>query len=295
MMDTVAPMTQAWRHLVASAPAGVGVCAVIGHPVAQSVSPAMHSAGYEALGLNFTFGKVEVVPQDLFEAVSSIRSLGIRGVSVTVPHKTAVMELLDEIDPVAREIGAVNTIVNTGGRLKGYNTDWTGAMLAVEEVTSIAGKSVVVIGAGGAAKAVCYCLRDRNAEQVSILNRTEARAKALADQFGMASGGLDQMAQVLGKADILIQTTKSGMNPNNEETVVPREALNSDLLVMDIVFKPMQTRLLREAQDAGCRTIPGYRMLLLQGVRQFELYTGVSQAPVEVMERALLDSLKPRE
>jgi|GEM_PF-234120 len=288
------PVTEQWRSLVSEAPSGATVCAVIGDPVEHSVSPAMHTAGYRSLGLKYYFGRLRVTSSELARSMAAVRSLTIRGVSVTLPHKVAVMQYLDEIDPVAQQIGAVNTIVNTSGHLKGYNTDWEGAMRSVEEVASIAGKTVVMIGAGGAARGVGYGFLQRLAGRLIILNRSEEKAKALAGELGAQWGGLDQLERSLGQADILFQTTSVGMHPDILETIVPQEFLHPGLVVVEAVFNPLETRLIREAKAAGCKVSLGYRMLLYQGVRQFELYTGVEKAPVEAMDKALVETLKNR-
>ncbi|OIP95325.1 shikimate dehydrogenase [Candidatus Wirthbacteria bacterium CG2_30_54_11] len=280
--------------MVSEAPSGATVCAVIGDPVEHSVSPAMHTAGYRSLGLKYYFGRLRVTSSELARSMAAVRSLTIRGVSVTLPHKVAVMQYLDEIDPVAQQIGAVNTIVNTSGHLKGYNTDWEGAMRSVEEVASIAGKTVVMIGAGGAARGVGYGFLQRLAGRLIILNRSEEKAKALAGELGAQWGGLDQLERSLGQADILFQTTSVGMHPDILETIVPQEFLHPGLVVVEAVFNPLETRLIREAKAAGCKVSLGYRMLLYQGVRQFELYTGVEKAPVEAMDKALVETLKNR-
>jgi len=270
------------------------ICAIIGDPVAHSMSPAMHNAGYEVLGLNFAYTAFRVNGEQLHRAVEGIRALGIRGVSVTVPHKIAVMEYLDEIDATALKIGAVNTIVNTDGKLKGYNTDWEGAMRSVEEGTSIEGKTVVMLGAGGAARGIGFGLLQRKAKKLVILNRTAEKARELASEMGAEYGNLDELKERLAEADILFQTTSIGMHPHESETLVPKELLRPDLFVTDAVYNPFETRLIREAREARCAVALGYRMLLWQGVTQFELYTGVKEAPVEVMEKALIEHLSKK-
>ncbi len=259
---------------------------IIGWPVSHSLSPAMHNAAFSALGIKAVYGFLPVAPKDLRVAIEGLRALGIKGVSVTVPHKEGVMEYLDEIDDTAREIGAVNTIINQNGHLFGTNTDWLGAKKALEDITTLLDKKVVVIGAGGAARAIVYALIKSGAEVV-IYNRTLSRARDLAKKFGVKALSIDELPQAVG--DILIQTTSVGLH-NNNKTLVPREILSGFKVVMDIVYVPLDTRLLREAHEIGCKTINGLKMLVYQGVEQFRLWTG-KVPPIELMEKAALERL----
>lgn len=258
---------------------------IIGHPVHHSLSPLIHNAAFKALGINAVYLAFDVV--DIDAALTGIRGLGIKGISVTVPHKETVLRFLDEIDPVAQKIGAVNTIVNRAGRIFGANTDWIGALSAIEEIVPVRDRKVLVIGAGGAARAVCAGLADRGAV-VHVANRTPGRAKILAETFGLSWSGLEGLGDI--KADILINTTSVGMCPNDNETPVEGDFLRSIGVVMDIVYSPLKTRLLKEAEDAGCRTINGLKMLLYQAEAQFELWTG-QKAPHKAMEKALSTAL----
>lgn len=267
--------------------AKTGLFGIIGHPVAHSMSPAMHNAAFRALGLNAVYLAFDVT--DLDAALSGVRGLGIKGVSITIPHKEAVLRFLDEIDPVAQRIGAVNTIVNRSGRLSGINTDCTGALSAIEEVTSLRGRKVLVLGAGGAARAVCAGLADRGAA-VHVANRTPERARALAEAFNLTWSGLERLGDI--EADILINTTSIGMGPDYNETPMEKGFLGSFEVVMDIVYSPLKTRLLKEAGDAGCKTINGLNMLLYQAEAQFEFWTG-QKAPRDAMKGALNAVLDP--
>jgi shikimate dehydrogenase len=263
------------------------VCCLIGDPVEHSLSPLIHNAGYQALGIDFIYIPFRV--SDLKPAMEAIRTLGIRGVSITVPHKVAALQYLDNIDDEAREIGAVNTIVNDNGVLTGYNTDGTGARQALEAVTALSGKKAILVGSGGAALAIATALQKKGTKLV-ILNRTVEKARHLAkltnaDDFG----GLDKLTAV-SSIDILINATSVGMWPGRNESVIPREQLHDGLIVFDIVYNPKETRLLTEAREKGCTVVYGYRMLLYQAARQFELFTG-HQAPLPVMERALIEAL----
>ncbi|MGQ9499298.1 MAG: shikimate dehydrogenase [Dissulfurimicrobium sp.] len=260
---------------------------IIGHPTVHSLSPAMHNAAFRALGLNAVYLAFDVT--DLDAALAGIRGLDIKGVSVTIPHKEAVLRFLDEIDPVAHRIGAVNTIVNRSGRLFGMNTDYIGALSAIEEVIPVRGRKVLVLGAGGAARAVCAGLADRGAA-VHVANRTPERAKALAEAFDLTWSGFERLKDI--EADILINTTSIGMYPDYNETPIEKGLLMSFEVVMDIVYSPLKTRLLKEAGDAGCKTINGLKMLLYQAEAQFELWTG-QKAPRDAMKEALNTALDP--
>lgn len=254
---------------------------IFGHPVAHSLSPAIHNAAFDALGINAAYLAFDVT--DLAGAVGGVRALGIRGLSVTIPHKTAIMEYLDEVELLASRIGAVNTVVNDTGRLKGVNTDWRGAISALEEKVSLTGKRAVVLGAGGAARAVVAGLVHERA-LVHIANRTAERAREVADQVRCTWSSLGETDELYG--DILINTTSVGMEPDAGKMPVTAGVLRRFSVVMDIVYAPVETRLLREAAAAGLVTINGLRMLLWQAVAQFETWTGL-KAPIDVMERVL--------
>ncbi len=261
------------------------VYGIIGWPVAHSLSPAMHNTAFKALGHQAVYGLFPVEPKALEKAVAGLRALGIKGASVTVPHKEAVLPLLDQVDPVALEIGAVNTIVYQEGRLKGFNTDWQGALRAVEEVIAPAGKEVVILGAGGAARAVVYALKQAGA-RVVIYNRTLAKAQTLARDFGVEAQSVDDLPQAHG--DILINTTSVGLK--EDRSPAPREILPRFQVVMDIVYVPLNTRLLQEAKAAGCQVINGLKMLVYQAVEQFYLWRG-ERPEARLMETAALEAL----
>jgi shikimate dehydrogenase len=267
---------------------------IIGNPVRHTLSPVMHNAAFASLGMNRVYVPMEV--HDVAQAMSGLRGLGFRGVSVTVPHKEAVMPFLDEIDPVAERIGAVNTLLlrkDSAGRtvVRGCNTDWLGANAALAATgLDLRSKRVVVAGAGGAAKAVGFGLRQAGAEAI-ITNRTEKSGKALADWLGCEFLALDDLAWV--QADVLINTTSVGMEPDADGIIVPPALLSKFAVVMDIVYAPLETRLLREAKAAGCKVIDGLAMLLYQGAEQFRLWTDTA-APVQVMRAALEEELRRR-
>ena len=258
---------------------------VIGNPVRHSLSPALHNAALSAGGLNAVYLAFEI--EDIEECVKGIRVLGIKGTSITIPFKTAVMPFLDEIDPLARRIGAVNTIVNDNGRLKGYNTDALGALKALEEKIKLPGMTCLIIGAGGAARAIGFVLKEKGAT-ISIVNRSQKRGKELARSLECRYVPLDELG--VGKADILVQTTPVGMYPHIDQCPSPENILVQGMVVMDIVYLPPETQLLKLAKNRGCITISGVDMLLYQGAEQFRLWTDLDP-PVASMRHALKEAL----
>ncbi|MEM1551025.1 MAG: shikimate dehydrogenase, partial [Candidatus Bathyarchaeia archaeon] len=266
------------------------VCALIGYPIEHSLSPIMHNAAFQHLGLDYIYVAFNVPPENLGEAVSGIRGLGIRGVNVTMPYKINVIKYLDELDEGAKMAGSVNTILNRDGRLIGYTTDGLGALSALKYAGSDPlGKKVVILGAGGASKSISFTLVN-HAQELVILNRTLRKAEELADELRRVSSSVEIRAGpllegVLGdelrNADILINATSVGMKPNEDETPVKREMLHGNLTVFYIVYDPLETRLLREAKSVGAKTVDGLSMLVHQGALSFEIWTGV-KAPIEV-------------
>jgi len=266
----------------------VKICIGIGYPLKQSRSPIMHNAAYKKLGIDdqFVYTFFEVKPQYLNMAVDGVKALGIRGMSITMPFKQAVMKYLDAIDKDAKIIGAVNTIVNDNEKLIGYNTDWIGAIAALEQKTKLKGKKVAMLGAGGAARAIVYGLVKKGAK-VKIFNRSKDKAKKLAKQFNCEFGGLDTLKEI-ARMDIFINATSVGMI--EDKSVIDKKFLNKKQIVFDVVYLPKQTQLIKEAISVGAKVIFGYEMLLYQGVAQFELYTKL-KAPVDTMRKALENSL----
>ena len=263
--------------------ANTKVCCLIGDPVEHSLSPLIHNVGYQALGIKYFYVPFRV--KDIKQAIESVRVLGIRGVSITIPHKTKAMKFVDKVDPLAKEIGAINTIVNDEGVLTGYNTDGDGAIKALEEITRLSGKKAVLVGSGGAASAIAVGLK-ANEVKLVVLNRTEDKAKELANKVKAEdAGSLDKLWEI-SSADILINATSVGMWPKVKESIIPKELLHDRLTVFDIVFNPKETKLLAEAKEKGCAIVYGYKMLLYQAGMQFELFTG-HQAPLAAMESAL--------
>ncbi|OGQ98143.1 MAG: shikimate dehydrogenase [Deltaproteobacteria bacterium RIFOXYD12_FULL_55_16] len=260
---------------------------IMGNPVAHSLSPAMHNAAFTALGLNKAYLPFAV--QDIAQAMTGLRALGLKGVSVTIPYKQTVIEYLDSLDPVAEKIGAVNTLVINNGAIHGANTDWLGANRALSEKISLKGSSVLLLGAGGSARAIGFGLLEAGAS-LTLASRTPEKGLALARLLGCP--WLPLAETISARADALVNATSLGMGPQQELLPIAKEALANFKVVMDIVYAPLTTRLLQEARQAGCQTINGLAMLLYQGAAQFELWTG-QQAPVEVMRQSLLASLQP--
>jgi shikimate dehydrogenase len=244
---------------------------------------AMYNAAFEALGLNYVY--VPLIVNDLAKATGGIRHLGIKAVGVTIPYKIAIIPYLDELDSDASRIGAVNAVVNHDGILLGANTDGKGAVKALQEVTAIAGKKVVVLGAGGAARAIAFAIVDEGGYLV-IVNRTRAAAQDLAKAVDCKYETLDKLEQELEDTHIVINATSVGMVPYVNESLVKKEELSPQLVVMDLVSAPKETKLLKEAKERGCSVVYGDRMLLWQGVLKIETYTGV-KPPIEVMEKAI--------
>jgi shikimate dehydrogenase len=266
----------------------VKVCLSMGFPIKSSKSPIMHTAGFKALGIEnqFVFLPAEVKPEDLEKAITAARKANIRGISITMPHKQTVIKYLDVIDDDAEEIGAVNTIVNEDGELTGYNTDWIGAITALEKRTRLEGRRVAVIGAGGAARAIVFGLKRKNAE-VKIFNRSIEKAKDLGIEFEAESGDLGDMGEI-SDYDIIINASSVGMN--EEKSPIDKNLMNENHLVFDIVYSPMETQLIKDARSKGAAVIYGYQMLLYQGAEQFKMFTGY-EAPIREMEEALVKSL----
>jgi len=260
--------------------------AVIGNPVRHSLSPIMHNRAFSHIGHNAVYLALPV--ENVAGAVSGIRAFGIRGVSVTIPHKVSIMDYLDEIDENAARIGAINTVVNREGILHGCNTDAWGAVKALTEQSQISGKTVGIIGAGGAARAIGFGVISEGA-RVIILNRTREKGEKLAQ---VLDGEFQPLTPALRlDCDILINTTPVGMTPDSGISPIPPKALAKEMVVMDIVYNPLKTKLLQDAEATGCPTIDGTAMFVYQGVLQFELWTG-KKAPIDVMREAVLRALK---
>jgi shikimate dehydrogenase len=268
--------------------AGTTVCCLIGDPTEHSLSPLVHNRGYEVSGLNFIYVAFRVKNAKL--AIKGIRELGIRGVSVTMPHKVSAMKYIDAADNITQEIGAINTIVNNKGVLSGFNTDYSAALKALGEKTAIKGKKAVLLGGGGVGLAIATGLK-RNGADLIIIDIIKEKAEELAKLVGAEGfGRLEQLPEI-GSADILINATPVGMWPRINESVVPRELLHQKLTVFEVIYHPREPRLITDAKRAGCTIVYGYKMFLYQAALQFELFTG-HQAPLPDMEQVLIKALE---
>jgi shikimate dehydrogenase len=247
---------------------------VIGNPVRHSLSPLIHNSVFKRLGRNAVYLAFEV--KDLEEALRGMRGLEVKGVSVTIPFKTEVVPFLDKVGGLAKKIGAVNTIVNRRGKLIGYNTDCDGALGALEEKMNLRGKKVILLGAGGAARAIGFGLKGKGCQFI-ISNRSKKRGEGLSKELGCEYLPISSLARMKAgdfEADVVINATSLGMIPRDGEIPIPRKLLKEGMMVMDIVYQPLQTRLLREAKEKGCLTINGLEMFIRQGVAQIEIWTG---------------------
>ncbi|HLE74730.1 MAG TPA: shikimate dehydrogenase [Candidatus Bathyarchaeia archaeon] len=274
------------------------VCGVIGDPIEHTLSPAMHNAAFNHLKLDFVFLAFRVKAAELEDAMRGMRGLGIHGLNVTMPHKTAVIKYLDEVDSTVKFLGSVNTILNDDGRLLGFNTDGVGALRALRDNgVNLNGKKLLLLGAGGAAKAVAYALA-KEVGELCVLNRATEKAKELAEALSRAFGrkvvgdalSSSALQRNLRDADVLINATSVGMHPNINQSLVAPQWLKPDLTVMDIVYNPLETKLVKDAKAVGAQVVSGVEMLLYQGAASFEIWTGLS-APIEVMRKAALDKL----
>jgi len=276
---------------------------VYGHPIGHSLSPAMHQAGLKKAGLEdqFVYLPFDVLPEQLAAAVAAIRALNMRGVNVTIPHKENVLPLLDAVSPEAAQLGAVNVIVNDDSRLTGYNTDGIGFLRSMKEEAGVSpqDKKILIVGAGGACRAVAAAMIRGGAAQLTLVNRSRERAQAvaaMADPAGHTARVLEfedhDLDKAVAEADILINTTSLGMVP---DTACPLSEhlhlLHPGQLVCDIVYRPERTPWLLAAEGRGCQTLGGLGMLLYQGAEAFQLWTGVA-APVAEMRTALAQALK---
>ncbi len=264
------------------------ILGIIGNPVSHSMSPIMHNAALKDLGLNGVYVPFPV--ENVEQAVDGMRGLNIKGLSVTIPHKETVISCLDDIDSVARSIGAVNTVVQYEDEkgnilLKGFNTDWLGANRALAEKIELNKKTVILLGAGGSARAIGFGLQEVGATVV-LCSRTERKGRSLADELGCEWVGLDNLSDLEG--NVVVNATSVGMHPNDDKSLMTVEQLTRFEVVMDIVYSPLETKLLKNAKEAGCITVGGLEMLLYQGVAQFELWTNKT-APVEVMRNKLYE------
>jgi shikimate dehydrogenase len=277
------------------------VCGVIGDPIEHTLSPIIHNAAFNHLNLDFVFLAFHVKAADLKNAIHGMRSLGVHGLNVTMPHKSMVIGYLDEMDSAVKFLGSANTILNRDGKLLGFSTDGVGAVKALRENgVALSEKKVLLLGAGGAAKAIGFALAQEVGELV-ILNRAAEKAEELAETLEpmfdrkVVGDALSSNAikQNLLDSDILINATSVGMIPNFNQSLITPQWLKSDLTVMDIVYSPVETKLAKDAKAAGAKVISGVEMLIYQGAASFEIWTSLS-APVKVMRNAALNKLSSK-
>lgn len=263
------------------------IYAVFGNPVGHSLSPIMHNAAFKRMKIDAHY--VPFCVKSVEDAVRGIRGLDIRGVSVTIPFKTTVMPYLDEVDESSLRIGAVNTILNDGnGRLKGFNTDWIGLNRDLEESLEIRGKTFAILGAGGAARAAVFGILKEGGIPV-IFNRTTETGEGVAREFGCPFYSLSEIEKI--KADCLINTTSVGMAPDIEKSPLMKESLINFRWVVDIIYNPLKTKLLREAEEAGCTVLDGVGMFVHQGAEQTKIWMEM-EPPRALMRGVVLESLK---
>lgn len=266
---------------------------VIGHPIAQSKSPHMHNAALAEQQLPYKYFAFDVHPNQLPQAVRGMRAIGARGWNVTIPHKVSIMSLLDEVSDDAQQIGAVNTIVNEGGKLYGFNTDGAGYLQSLQEETglNVREQRILLIGAGGAARGVSFTLAQAGADNIIIANRTEEKAAQLRELLSPLTDvkaiRLDEMRNWITDRTLIINTTAVGMHPNTEVSPLCEELLPQGVIVSDLIYNPAKTLLLRQAEQRGCVIHNGLGMFVHQGALAYEKWTGV-KPPLDVMRRAVM-------
>jgi shikimate dehydrogenase len=274
------------------------LCAVIGNPVEHSLSPLIHNAAFEETGLNIRYVAFRV--EDLAATMAGVKAMNLLGLSVTIPHKVAILPHLDEVEEVAGKIGSVNTILHKGTKLIGFNSDGTGALRALQEAgITLENKRILMLGSGGAARAIAFALGAEAAlKQMILLGIETDECQALwADldkvlPFPVQWEPLtsESVSRHTTDSDGIIHCTPIGMSPHTDESLVDKQLLRPDLFVFDIVYTPLKTRLLKEAHAVGCQTVPGVEMFLHQAAFQFELWTGI-EAPMDCMRRVVMASL----
>lgn len=269
-----------------------GLYCLIGYPVEKSLSPDIHNLSFEINGIDGVYVALEVKPQDLGEAVGGIRALGIKGVNVTIPHKVEIIRHLDELDQEAELLGAVNTVKNIGGKLKGYNTDGRGFVeLLKSSGVELKDKRVLMLGAGGASRAIAMSLGLEGVEEICILNRTEERSKALAEEISSKIQGVSAVHKLCDPEsyDLVVNCTSVGMYPDVSKVPLDVELLSDRCVVADIVYKPLKTEFLARAEARGLKTVEGLGMLINQALLSEEIWT---ERGIE--KEAVLEEFKKR-
>lgn len=257
---------------------------ILAFPAKHSLSPIMHNTGFKKLNIQAYYTYFETRPDNLRRFIHRVRTENIRGLSVSKPHKQAVIPLLDSVTKTAQTIGAVNTVYWENGKLAGTNVDWVGFEKALLETTTIKGKNVVILGAGGAARSAVYALKQNEAGKITILNRTLSHAETLSKEFNCDFGPLDSFS--LLRPDIIIQATSAGLNKEEGIEIIPGNQLKNTMVIMEAIYTPRETRIIKDAKKARAKTITGERMLLHQGAAAFTLWTS-QKAPFTAMEKAV--------
>ncbi|MFV9510976.1 shikimate dehydrogenase [Tepidibacillus sp. LV47] len=272
---------------------------LIGHPVSHSKSPEMHNGMFAKLDLNYVYLAFDVPPSHLKEAIEGMKALKIKGFNVTIPHKVEVMKYLDQVSEEAKQIGAVNTIVNDEGRLIGYNTDGIGYLRSLIEETGVQlkGKRVLILGAGGAARAIGYTIANSPIGQLTIINRDQNKAHILRKSLEQYTKtdvlSIEQMEKGVKEADIIVNTTSIGMAPNIDQSLIKKEWIQPNHLVSDIIYNPLETKLIQEARSQGAQVHSGLGMFIYQGVIAFEKWTGITPDP-SYMRLKVIESIKEK-
>jgi shikimate dehydrogenase len=280
---------------------GLKLFGVIGHPIRHTLSPLMHNTAFEALGMHCVMQGLDIKPDSLVEALHGFRAMEFGGINVTIPHKERIIPLLDQIDHEARMIGAVNTVQFSDGKLTGYNTDAHGFEQSISPVRlSIKDSVCLVLGAGGAAKAVVYVLlKHFQARQIIVVSRSLTRAKDLADHFKEINGNRlsvlrfddPSFLKIVAGSRFIVNATPIGMYPNIDASPIPSDTLRQGQVVADLIYRPLKTKLITEADEAGAQTVIGLEMLLHQGSRSFSIWTG-REMDINLVRKALVKKLR---
>jgi shikimate dehydrogenase len=266
------------------------IFALFGNPVGHSLSPLMHNAAYKEMKIDASY--VPVCVEHLEDAIRRVRKGDMQGASITIPFKTAVMPYLNEVERSAEQIGAANTIwYDDNGGLTGYNTDWIGLIRDLEESLEIRKKTFAILGAGGAARAAVFGIQQRGGIPL-VINRTPTRGEEMAREFGCPFHPLSEIGSI--RADCLINTTPVGMIPEKEKSPIEKRVLTNFRWVMDCIYNPLKTRLLQDAEEAGCATLNGVGMFVHQGAEQIKIWTGM-EPPRDLMKRIVLEKLREDE
>lgn len=267
---------------------------LLGNPLGHSVSPPMHNCVFEKLGIDYCYMPVETSEKDLKEVFSGLSRMNVAGFNVTIPHKIGIIEQLDELDPLAATIGAVNTITVKNGKTKGYNTDGEGFVRSLEEEANISvkGKQMYIIGCGGASRAIAMTLAFYGAKKIFLQNRTIAKAEGLANEINtkirpctkVVGPSLEDQKEAIASCHVLINATSLGMYPKKDVSPIDDSLITPNLIVADIVYNPLMTKLLNTAKAKGCNVVPGLGMLIYQGAAAFKLFTDLDPLVEEMSD-----------